>query len=145
MPLSLWAHCASGSGYKVSLPGNRETLIAKGNLVSEAPNPRSLAELAVEEEDSLGSYLSLDTPRGTVISNGMVQIVARACAVCVLVFAFSAVVLAQDDLADYPIKEEQCENFGECLTECVKKLPPNRQFTEIVSAHQSPDPGAIKK
>jgi hypothetical protein len=39
---------------------------------------------------------------------------------------------AQDDLADYPIKEEQCENFGECLTECVKKLPPNRQFTEIV-------------
>ena len=40
---------------------------------------------------------------------------------------------AQDDLADYPIKEEQCENFGECLTDCVKKLPPNRQFTEIVS------------
>jgi hypothetical protein len=45
-------------------------------------------------------------------------------------------VLGQDDLSDYPIKEEQCENFGECLTECVKKLPPNRQFSDIVS-----DPG----
>jgi hypothetical protein len=57
------------------------------------------------------------------------------------------------------MQEEQCENFGECLTECVKKvqkplcrvflslianhpgnsvfscvaqLPPNRQFTEIL-------------
>jgi hypothetical protein len=39
---------------------------------------------------------------------------------------------AQDDLADYPIKEEVCEDFASCLTECVKKLPPNRQFTEIV-------------
>jgi hypothetical protein len=56
--------------------------------------------------------------------------IANAFAVFVLVVACTT--LAQDDLADYPIKEEQCENFGECLTECVKKLPPNRQFTEIV-------------
>jgi hypothetical protein len=56
--------------------------------------------------------------------------IANVFAVFVLVVACKT--LAQDDLADYPIKEEQCENFGECLTECVKKLPPNRQFTEIV-------------
>ncbi len=56
--------------------------------------------------------------------------IANAFAVFVLIVACTT--LAQDDLADYPIKEEQCENFGECLTECVKKLPPNRQFTEIV-------------
>jgi hypothetical protein len=54
------------------------------------------------------------------------------CACIALVLACTTT--AQDDLADYPIKEEQCENFGECLTECVKKLPPNRQFTEIVSS-----------
>jgi hypothetical protein len=102
-------------------------------------------------------------------------IVVATIALCALV----SVAHAQDDLADYPIKvncdpssaasirpaahtllqEEQCENFGECLTECVKKvqnpcrrallspaavhaghfmfssalqLPPNRQFTEIL-------------
>jgi hypothetical protein len=59
----------------------------------------------------------------------------RRCAGAALALALLLVTaVAQDDLADYPIKEEQCENFGECLTECVKKLPPNRQFTEIVSS-----------
>ena len=48
-----------------------------------------------------------------------------------LVAALTACVVC-DDLSDYPIKEEVCENFGECLTDCVKRLPPNRQFTEIV-------------
>ena len=57
----------------------------------------------------------------------------RCAALAVAVALFFVAVAAQDDLADYPIKEEQCENFGECLTECVKKLPPNRQFTEIVT------------
>jgi len=58
----------------------------------------------------------------------------RRCSGAALALALLLVTaVAQDDLADYPIKEEQCENFGECLTECVKKLPPNRQFTEIVS------------
>ena len=45
---------------------------------------------------------------------------------------FTAGIVLADDLTEYPIKEEHCENFGECLTACVKKLPPNRQFTEIV-------------
>eukprot|EP00290_Baffinella_frigidus_P041813 CAMPEP_0180294068 /NCGR_PEP_ID=MMETSP0988-20121125/17953_1 /TAXON_ID=697907 /ORGANISM="non described non described, Strain CCMP2293" /LENGTH=91 /DNA_ID=CAMNT_0022270925 /DNA_START=61 /DNA_END=332 /DNA_ORIENTATION=+ len=58
---------------------------------------------------------------------------SRRCAALALALSLLLVaVAAQDDLADYPIKEEQCENFGECLTECVKKLPPNRQFTEIL-------------
>jgi hypothetical protein len=54
----------------------------------------------------------------------------RTIVLCGILLCFVA---GQDDLSDYPIKEEQCENFGECLTECVKKLPPNRQFSEIVS------------
>eukprot|EP00960_Hanusia_phi_P003318 97620-Hanusia_phi.AAC.1 len=52
--------------------------------------------------------------------------------ISLLILLLVAAGRCQDDLADYPIKEEQCENFGECLTECVKKLPPNRQFTEIL-------------
>eukprot|EP00961_Rhodomonas_salina_P145357 1956258-Rhodomonas_salina.1 len=63
-------------------------------------------------------------------------------AALLVLVVLAAAVAAQDDLADYPIKEEQCENFGECLTECVKKLPPNRQFTEIVSFSAITPPGA---
>lgn len=37
-----------------------------------------------------------------------------------------------DDLKDWPIKEEICNDFSSCLSECVKKLPPTRQFTEIL-------------
>ena len=46
--------------------------------------------------------------------------------------AIGLAIVSADDLSDYPIKEEVCDNFGECLTECVKKLPPTRQFTDIV-------------
>ena len=40
--------------------------------------------------------------------------------------------VVSEQLTEYALKEEHCENFGPCLNECVKKLPPNRQFTEIV-------------
>ena len=57
----------------------------------------------------------------------------RSTALVIGLLLLAASAFAQDELTDYPIKEEQCENFGECLTDCVKKLPANRQFTEIVS------------
>jgi hypothetical protein len=36
----------------------------------------------------------------------------RLVVVPVLLLLFCGGLVAQDDLADYPIKEEQCENFG---------------------------------
>jgi hypothetical protein len=56
----------------------------------------------------------------------------------VFAMAMGLATISADDLSDYPIKEEVCDNFGECLTECVKKLPPTRQFTDIVRVPPPP-------
>ena len=44
----------------------------------------------------------------------------------VLLLLFCGGLVAQDDLADYPIKEEQCENFGYVRSRELALNPRNR-------------------